>query len=62
MLKSTCQLGKKTFLDFVFDIVIGTKKGKHRIAQVRSEDFQVHTFKRNWPEVAGIGDVTFFVY
>ena len=62
MLKSTCQLGKEALLDFVFDIAIGTKKEKHRIAQARREDFQGHTFKRNWPKVAGIGCVTLFVY
>ena len=62
MLKSTCQLGKEAFLDIVFNIAIGAKKGKHRIAQARSEDFQGQTFKRNWPKVAGVGCVTLFVY
>ena len=35
--------------------LIGTKKGKHRFAQARSEDFQGQTFKSNWPKVSGIG-------
>ena len=48
MLKSTCQFGKKAFLDIVFDIAIEAKKGKHRIVQARSEDFQGHTFKHKW--------------